>query len=149
MDLIELIPVILIALYYIFRPGKKKQEEEEYPHRRHQDYDSEEPERRHRTLEDILREALEGEKQHEPVPAPKSKPLITPKEEFVIGDEVENDLYKAYTGVWEESEKVREKPGRFESSIPAVISADEKIYIDEFDLRQAVINDAILNRPWA
>ena len=139
MDLIELIPIILVALYYIFRPGKKQGEHDKGRERE----TGGEQQSGQRSLEDILREVMEGKPRPKPVyKEPKPKPVPEP----VYEPEEIPDIYESYTGVFNK-EKNDQSGKKLDLTVKLEITEDEEDEID-FDLRQAVINEAILKRPW-
>ncbi len=139
MDLIELIPIILVALYYIFRPGKKQGEQGQG--REHET--GRETQSEQRSLEDIIREVMEGKPRPKPVyKEPKLEPVPEPVEE----PEVVPGIYESYTGVLD-NEKNSRSNNKLDLKVRLEHTEDEEDEI-EFDLRQAVINETILNRPW-
>jgi hypothetical protein len=125
MDTKQILILIGFAIYYFIRSSGKKNKEQQQraAKQRPQNTPAPKPER---SIEEILRD-LAGETAPK-VEKPKYKEV--PKKEIVIESATEN------------------KPRREHKSEPFKTSqiAEDNDEV-EFDLRQAIINDAILNRP--
>lgn len=125
-------------LYRLFSGGKKKQPEPK-PQRRKQ----ERPKRTSTStpsLEDILRE-LSGEtiKKEEPKPEPKPQPRRVRRPIEIVDHS--NDKRIEYNHDADTGPQLKDLQ-------PDSKEVEKGIEV-EFDLRQAVINDAILNRPYS
>lgn len=135
-EFFELLPFIIGILYFVFGVGKKKKDS---PKRR-----SPRPKSEPTTssLEDILRE-LTGEAQQskpapEPVPEYVEEPEAPVEHKSIALEYKDQYVHDADTGrsMVEIREEMMEEKG---------LEEGEKI---SFDLRQAIINDTILNRPY-
>ena len=144
-ELLKFLPIVLYVLYRLFSGGKKKQPRPK-PQKRKQDR----PKRTTTStpsLEDILRElsgepAKKVEAQPEPRPKPKLKRTRRPIEIEDHSKEILVDYnHDADTGP--DIKTIRQELDE-ERGIKKSESSDV-----EFDLRQAIINDAILNRPYS
>ncbi|MCB9262362.1 MAG: hypothetical protein H6607_08315 [Flavobacteriales bacterium] len=128
MDIEKLLPLILIALYYLF--GKKSSDEKKKapkPVAQKRPTASSKPQK---TLEDIIRELSGQPEEKESKPAERKKIKHTHEADIPM-ESLETKKYV--------------RP-RIESKSTRRVMAEEAEEID-FDLQQAVINDAILNRP--
>jgi hypothetical protein len=141
MEILEYWPIILGVLYYLFRSGKNKEKESR---RRAPSDDVGEPmttedtdweENPVESILDEIRRIQESQKkkiESKPEPQPIEPPVV-------------------------KKPKPKSRKTMEERRIESVVAAEEKRLAEEaaqeeekveFDLRQAVINDAILNRPW-
>ena len=128
----ELIPFIIGILYFVFGRGKKTKEKPR-PRR-----STPQPTKNTPSLEDILKE-LTGELSPEPSAAEPVREAVEEQikeEEIVYQDPFVHD---ADTGP--SLKEIREE---LLEAKHLEVQEQEK----EFDLRQAVINEAILNRPY-
>jgi len=144
-DFIEIIAFVIGLLYFIFRSNKKKEEKAKRvpPQRRQTSQPNNSApagESKAESLEDIFREIVR--QQQNPTPTPTREPAKT----IVIEEEHEKPLFQQERS---ELHKRREK---------IVIETEEledeelpTVFHDlgrKIDLKQAVIHDAILNRPY-
>jgi hypothetical protein len=140
-ELLKFLPILLYVLYRLFSSGKKKQ-----PTSKPQKRKQERPKRTSTStpsIEDILRELSGEPKQKEepkPVPKPKQKRTRKPIEIVDHSKDLRVDYnHDADTGP---SLQVLRSEMNKEKGLD-----NEKVEVD-FDLRQAIINEAILNRPY-
>lgn len=137
-DLGELIPIILLAAYYLFRPSKKDQQKQQPKRQRPQPSST-------KSLEDIMRELMGEESKAETiVEEPTKEEEVTQKMEDDYSEFMEENPYANYTGQVSDAKK--------KSIISDRVTLNEEHGIEkreiEVDLRQAVIYDAILHRPY-
>lgn len=139
------IPVALYVLYLLFGRGKKSKEKGKPAQRRPQQ--REEKRGSGRTLEDILRKLEEeAESQFETVAKPvRKKERINPESKSRINivdhqnDNVADYSHHADTG---------RTMAQIRAEMDRASGKDKETVGMEVDLRQAVIYDAILNRPY-
>lgn len=123
---IQVVLIILGILYYLFRPsGKQKKANAPRPKSDHNPTPS---------IEDILRE-LTGQTQVVPPPKLKKPATVKIKPEPV-----------AAVNVASENQPRRVRPQRQAENQYSTEEVEKEEVV--FDLRQAIINDAILNRPY-
>ena len=142
----ELLPFIIGILYFVFG-GRKKKKESPKPNHRQPKRTSNTP-----SIEDILKELTGESSQRRPEPEPVHTPdyELDPWESAVderirVSEENATDVYvdqydhNADTG--ESIEKIHEE----------ILEEQHLVYDTnerDFDLRTAIINEAILNRPY-
>ena len=144
-DIFKFLPFALYVVYLLFRKGKKS---EENPNRRTR------PERRAprprskpvTSLEDILRRIEEEAEEYvrpEPEPAPV-QPKVEKQPEVVVEVAPSSGLHQ------DMSHHVN--TGKNMATLRAEMEAKQNLAVDidvmEVDLKQAVLYDAILNRPY-
>jgi len=132
MELKNIIFMVLGILYFIFRASGNKDKSTKEPDQK--------PQQNSRSgstpsIEDILRE-LTGE-------APRSSPKVV-KQKKAKPVEVEQNEHEKYRETV--SARQTRRPLKLIEDLP--IAEPEQTDSFEFDLRQAIINDAILNRPY-
>lgn len=147
-DLIKFLPIALYIAYRLFGGGKKK---EQKPNSRPKPAKRKPTQKSTPSLEDILRE-LSGEKapqQKEAVPEPVVETLAQQrKRERIKIEDHQYDFrpeYEHHADVDLDLSEVREQISRAQGL--KVESAGELTESIEFDLRQAIIAQTILNRP--
>lgn len=136
----ELLPFIIGILYFVFGGRKKKKDS---PKPRHQKPKTPESTT---SIEDILRE-LTGETKATPKPKTQAAPVkqtpdVKEKPLETISPEI---TYNADGDYAHSSEKMKER--EIIDFVELEKSSEDSSSID-FDLRQAVIYDAVLNRPY-
>ncbi|MCB9245435.1 MAG: hypothetical protein H6606_03305 [Flavobacteriales bacterium] len=127
MDFIEIVAFIVGLLYFIFRANKKG--EQQLPKNRPQSGEQSE-QADERSLEDIFREIMQQQ-----APAPK---VVRMEEE--IKPPADERPQHSILNERRELLKIKRIEEEEEEVTPKVVV--------DFDLKQAVINDAILNRPY-
>ena len=135
-ELIKFLPIVLYLVYRAFSAGKGK-EEKVKPRPVQQKKQTKQPS----SIEDILRELRE-----EIVPEEKPKPVVAKKQapsKITIEDH-QYDFRPEYEHHGKKSKSlavIRTEIAEDQNNVPILIDADS------IDLRQAVVYDAILNRP--
>lgn len=134
-ELIKFLPIVLYLVYRAFSAGKGK---EEKPKPR--PVEQKKPARKPSTIEDILRELRE-----ETMDVPKPQPVVQKKKAptKIKFEDHQYDFVPEYEHHAKESKplsKIRLEIAEDQRALPEVDAED-------FDLRQAVIYDAVLNRP--
>jgi hypothetical protein len=138
-ELLKFLPIILYVLYRLFGGSKKKQPEPK-PQRQKQERPKR-PNTSTPSIEDILRE-LSGETSKKEEPKRISKPKRERKSIEIVDHS--KDVRVDYNHDADTGPNLKEIRKELDEE-KGLRDADDKI---EFDLRQAVINDAILNRPY-
>ena len=144
----ELLPFIIGILYFVFGKGKKKKESPKPRHPRPKTSSSTP------SIEDILRE-LTGESPQKSKPEPE--PVYTPEPETPVPFEPVYEGRKSLETIQPEVKK--DASGDYEHSSAKMKALELVDFVEldddedegpsiEIDLRQAVIYDAILNRPY-
>lgn len=153
-ELEKILPLVLIALWYIFRGGRKKNKRQA-PQQFEQDAQEQAqptnkpPSSKPTSLQDILEELMGEEKAKKPAPpyqqpAPKAESLERERTYATEADTLEtlDPIYENY----DDSEKAKETRDFLKDYDAAQKErAGEAV---DFDLRQAIIYQAILERPY-
>lgn len=135
-DLIKFLPIVLYLIYRAFSAGKGKEEKV-----KPRPIQQKKPTKQPSSIEDILRELRE-----EIVPEEKPKPVVAKKKapsKIEIQDH-QYDFRPEYEHHAKKSKSlavIRTEIAEDQNNEPVLLDADS------VDLRQAVIYDAILNRP--
>ncbi len=146
-DLLKFIPIALFLAYKLFGGSKKKKQK---PNSRPKSTKRNIPSQRTPSLEDILRQ-LSGEKNPVkkvvPVPEPVSENLAQERkrEQIAIEDD-QHDIRPEY----EHHGDLGSGMSRMHTKIRAskdIIEEEQNISSSDFNLRQAIIAEAILTRP--
>lgn len=131
--------IIGLIIYYIFiKPSAKKQEAAKQ-RRPQQGKDAKSPQR---TFEDLIREFTN------PSPASQQAEPVWEEEDEHEDYNQRHEEQKVVSESIVSSEKVVEEKVKAKVPFLRVETVEEENDFD-FDLRQAIINDAILNRPFA
>ncbi|MBR9861433.1 hypothetical protein GYB22_11955 [bacterium] len=141
MDISEYIWIIGAVLYFLFSRGKRKEESPNAPKPK-----SKKQSRPRKSLEDILKELSgEGEFVPQPEPVVKKKPKARSRKKIEIHEhnEIYEDTINHDGDTGETIEILREK---LESERIRRLQLEE--YKRDFDLQQAVVYDAIMNKPY-
>ena len=158
MDLEKILPLILIALWYIFKGGKKKdkksvaeriQEFEQKVAPNDSAQSTPQATKKPSSLQDILEELI-GEPKAQPKveleveaeqPASRKRFVHTPSDHSVTSDKKDSifDNYDRDRAAAKASELI----SRYDEE-----NREEKMEESDFDLRQAIIHQAILERPY-
>jgi|GEM_PF-5347521 len=148
-DLKEILPLVLIALWYIFKGGKKKtkkQVSEQYEDYQESQAPQAQPNKKPSSLEDILEELM-GESKPKPSFQQQAKP--TPSKPVTPKYKEEADSLETLDPIIEnqETEKKRQARHDFIEAYEKEQNVEEGQQTD-FDLRQAIIHQVILDRPY-
>lgn len=138
MELKNIVLLILGILYFIFRASGNKEKSAKKPGQRPQQ--SSEGGGSTPSIEDILRE-LTGEAPRTTQPPVEHKMNKVKKVKPVVVEQNEHEKYRETVAA-----RQTKRPIKIVEELPKVDLEQTESF--EFDLRQAVINDAILNRPY-
>ena len=156
-DLEKILPLILIALWYIFRGGKKKVKKQEPNRFEESQHEEAAPanrapdQKKPNSLQDILEELMGEEKAkttktfeqpvNKPKPEPKKKPVAKPSYT------TEADSLETLNAKFEKMEQKSKETRSFIKDYEESQEAEDSEHAD-FDLREAIIHQAILERPY-
>jgi hypothetical protein len=141
-DFLKFLPIVLYLLYRAFAPSKKKEQKPKQRPMRPKN-----PPRQSPNLEDILREltgetkATEPEPEFVEVPTPKSKSRSREKLEFEDHQYDFRPEYEHHADTGKDLKEIKQEI-KEEKGISTPVAS-------EVDLRQAIIYDAILNKPYS